>query len=159
MRTVYKVFAFLIALEVAIQASMMAFAVAGLGIWVDQEGGVFDKANAEAIFEGDLEFTGVVGMMIHGLNGMMVIPAIALLFLIISFFAKVPGGIKWAALVLALVVLQVTLGLFGHENPYAGMLHGFNALVLFASAFWAGKRVNGRVATAGTRAPSEREHV
>lgn len=137
MRSVYRVFAFLIAAEVAIQASMMAFAVAGLGVWVDKEGGVLDKAT----FESEPDFTGAVGFMVHGINGMMVIPLLALIFLIISFFAKVPGGAKWAALVLLAVVIQVTLGIFGHENAVFGLLHGLNALLLFSLAFMAGKRV------------------
>ena len=137
MRSAYRVFAFLIAVEVAVQASMMAFAVAGLGIWVDKEGGVLDKAT----FESEPDFTGAVGFMIHGINGMMVIPLLALVFLIVSFFAKVPGGVKWAALVLLAVVVQVALGIYGHENAVFGMLHGLNALILFSLAFMAGKRV------------------
>lgn len=156
MKSVYRALAYLIALEVMIQAALMAFAIAGLGIWVD-EGGVFDKANAEAMFEGDLTFTGVAGMMFHGLNGMMVISALALIFLIFSFFAKVPGGSKWAAFVLLAVVVQVTLGLSGHSNPYFGMLHGFNALILFSVAVMAGMRVS-RV-TRATESSKESELV
>lgn len=153
MRSAYKFFAFLIAIEVAIQASMMAFAVAGLGIWVDKEGGVLDKA----ALEDQPNFTGAIGFFIHGVNGMMVIPLLALLFLIVSFFAKVPGGVKWAALVLLAVVVQVALGLFGHEQAVFGMLHGLNALVLFSLAFMAGKRVSGATTAAATR--TERELV
>jgi len=79
--------------------------------------------------------------MVHGINGMMVIPLLALVLLIVSFFAKVPGGVKWAALVLLAVVIQVTLGIFGHENAVFGLLHGLNALLLFSLAFMAGKRL------------------
>jgi Family of unknown function (DUF6220) len=138
MKTAYKVLAFLVALGVVVQAGSMAFAVAGLGIWVN-EGGVFDKAAFE---DENLSFTGIAGFMVHGMNGMMVIPAIALLLLIVSFFAKVPRGIPMAALVLGLVVLQVTLGLFGHSTPYAGMLHGVNALILMGAAITAGRLVS-----------------
>ena len=159
MRTVYKVLAWLIAVEVVIQASMIAFAVAGLGIWIDRDGGTLDKATFEAIFEGEVTYTGVAGMMVHGINGMMVIPALALIFLIVSFFAKVPGGVKWAALVLLAVVVQVSLGLFGHENAYSGMLHGANALVLFTLAFMAGKRVSSVSATPTSAASPEHERV
>lgn len=154
MRSVYKFFAFLIAIEVAVQASMMAFAVAGLGIWVDKEGGVLDKA----AFEEQPDFTGAIGFFIHGVNGMMVIPLLALLFLIVSFFAKVPGGVRWAALVLLAVVVQVTLGLFGHEQAVFGMLHGLNALILFSLAFMAGKRVSAATSGVAT-ARTERELV
>jgi hypothetical protein len=72
---------------------------------------------------------------------MMLIPLVALIFLIVSFFAKIPGGVAWAAGVFGLVVLQVFLGLFGHETPYLGLLHGANALAVFSVAFMAGKRV------------------
>lgn len=137
MRTTYRVLAFLIAAEVAVQAMMAVYAMAGLGIWVDKDGGVLDKAAMES----DLDFPGVVGFMVHGMNGMMVIPLIALVFLIVSFFAKVPGGTKWAAFVLLAVVVQISLGLLGHENALFGMLHGLNALILFSLAFMAGKRV------------------
>jgi hypothetical protein len=137
MKSAFKVLAYLIALGVVVQAASMVFAVAGLGIWVD-DGGTFDKASAEAMFEGDVTFTGVAGFMIHGMNGMMVIPALALITFVVSFFAKVPNGIRNAAAVLALVVLQVMLGLFGHENAYVGMLHGVNALVLFTAALYTG---------------------
>lgn len=131
MKTAYKVLAYLVALEVVIQAAAMTFAVGGLAIWVE-EGGVLDSAAME---DESLSFTGVVGFMIHGINGMMVIPVLALALLVISFFAKVPGGIKMAAIVLGLVVLQVALGIFGHETPYSALLHGVNAMVLLAAAY------------------------
>ncbi|HET6625507.1 MAG TPA: hypothetical protein VFG63_03890 [Nocardioidaceae bacterium] len=153
MRTAYRVLAYLIALEVVIQASMIAFAVAGLGIWVD-EGGVFDSAAIESLEEGDLSFTGAVGMMIHGMNGMMIIPALALIFFIFSFFAKVPGGVKWAAFVLLAVVIQVGLGIFGHENAFFGLLHGVNALILLGLAMTAGARVGRARSVASTHAAS-----
>ncbi|HEX5016450.1 MAG TPA: DUF6220 domain-containing protein [Actinomycetes bacterium] len=133
MRTAYRVLAIIIAIEVAIQAAAMAFAVAGLGIWIDKDGGVLDKAT----FEAEPDFTGAVGFMIHGMNGMMIIPLIALILLIVSFFAKIPGGVARAAIVFGLVVLQVLLGLFGHENAYLGLLHGLNALAIFGSSIGA----------------------
>ncbi len=159
MRTTYKVLAWLVALGVVVQASSMVYAVAGLGNWVDKEGGVFDKAAGEAIFEGDVTFTGVAGFMIHSINGMMIIPALALILLIVSFFAKIPGGIAWAGYVLLAVAIQITLGLFGHENAFWGMLHGINALILFSLAVMAGVRVH-RMQRVGAAAPAgERELV
>ena len=98
MKTVHKVLAYLIAIEVMIQAALIAFAVAGIGVWVMEEGGALDEAAFEAIFEGELSFTGVAGMVFHGMNGMMVIPLLALLLLITSFFAKTPGAIKFSLL-------------------------------------------------------------
>jgi heme A synthase len=137
MKSAYRVLAWIIAAEVAIQAMVMVFAIAGLIQWIDR-GGVLDRAAMES---NESLFPEVVGFMIHALNGMMVIPALALILLILSFFTKVPGGVKWAALVLLLVIVQVTLGFLGHGASIFGALHGLNALLLFSVAVMAGLRV------------------
>jgi uncharacterized membrane protein len=129
-RNAYRILAIIIAVEVVIQAMAIVFAVAGLDIWVD-EGGVYDKAAME---DEDLSYTGVAGFIIHGINGMMVIPLLGLALLIVSFFAKVPGGVKWAGIVLAAIVVQALLGIFGRESAYVGALHGLNAFLLMAAA-------------------------
>jgi hypothetical protein len=147
---VYRVLAFLIALEVAIQAAVMVYAVAGLIKWVDG-GGTLDKAALES---DDLSFPGLGGIIAHGMNGMMVIPALAVILLIVSFFAKVPGGVLWAGLVLLAVVVQVLLGLFGHEVIGMGALHGVNALILFGVAVMAGIKA-GRTKTPADRTEAE----
>ena len=66
--------------------------------------------------------------------------------MISSFFAKVPGGIRWALIVLGVTVLQVALGLFSHSVAGLGWLHGINALALFGTAMMAGIRVSRVVA-------------
>ena len=136
MRSAYRVLAILVAALVVVQAAAIAYAVAGLGKWVN-DGNTFDKAAFES---DDTSFDGIVGFMIHGMNGMMLIPLVALILLIVSFFAKIPGGVGRAALVLGLVILQVALGLFGHEIPALGGLHGLNALILFSAAVMAAVR-------------------
>ncbi len=146
MQTVYKVLAYLLALEVAVQAAVMVFAIAGLGIWIE-EGNSADSAAFEGMFEGDVTFTGVGGFMVHAINGMMVIPALALVLLVVSFFAKLRNGTKVAAVLLLLVVVQVALGLFGHSNAYSGLLHGVNALLLFTGALHAARLATARTAT------------
>jgi polyferredoxin len=133
MRGVYRFLAGLIALEVIVQAAVMAFGVAGLILWVD-EGNTFDKALLES---DDADFGGLEGIIIHAINGMMVIPLLALIFFIVSFFAKVPKGVLWAGLVLLFTVLQVVLGLLGHSYAIAGGIHGANALLLFGLAVMA----------------------
>jgi hypothetical protein len=136
MKSVYRALAYLVALEVVIQAAAIAFALAGLGKWIS-EGGVLDAAAMESE---STDFTGVVGFMIHGINGQMIVPLIALLLLISSFFAKIPGGVLWAGLVLLTVVVQVLLGIFGRGMPVLGMVHGAVAFVLFVFAVIAARK-------------------
>ena len=144
MRTAYKVLAYLMAAEVAIQAMVMVWAIAGLAKWVDG-GGVFDKSVIES--EGT-PFPEVAGIIVHGINGTFVVPAIALLLLIVSFFTKVRGAVKWAVIVFVLAVVQGQIGFLGHEFPLAGALHGLNAMVLFGVAFYAGRRLRAATAAA-----------
>ena len=87
--------------------------------------------------------------MVHGINGMIILPLLGLALLIVSFFARVPGGVKLAGAVLGLIVLQVLLGLFGHGAPILGALHGLNALALFSAAVLTSRRAR---AGAGTTA-------
>jgi hypothetical protein len=130
------VLAYLVAGEVVVQAMAMVYGIAGLGKWIEG-GGVFDKSVMESE---ENPFPEVVGLMIHGINGMMVIPLLALILLIVSFFVRIPGAAKWAGLVLLLVVLQITLGLSGHAVPALGALHGLNALLLFSAAVVTARR-------------------
>jgi hypothetical protein len=155
MRSAYRVLAFLVAGLVVVQAAAIAYAVAGLGKWV-QDGNTFDKAAFES---DDTSFDGIVGFMIHGMNGMMLIPLVALILLIVSFFAKVPGGVARAGLVLGLVILQVALGLFGHEIPALGGLHGLNALILFGAAVMTGVRAKEPVVATAPQSAEHRTHV
>ncbi len=158
-RVVYRVLAFAIAAEVAIQASLVVWGDAGLGRYVDQVG-VVDKSTFETAFEGGpTPFPEFVGLLMHGLNGMIVIPSLALLLLLSSFFAKVPRGVMFALAVLGLVVLQATLGLGGHSFTFLGALHGINALVLFSVAMWTGLRVSRASRTAQPEHLAERAAV
>ena len=155
MRSAYKVLAYLVAAEVAVQAMVMVWGIAGLGKWVDG-GGVLDKAVfEEAMGTGGMPFSEFAGLLVHGINGMFVVPLIALVLLIVSFFTKVRGAIKWAAIVFALVVAQGQIGFLGHEFPLAGALHGLNALVLFGVALYTGRRLH----TAAAPAAVKHEHA
>lgn len=137
MRSVYRALAYIVAAEVAVQAMAIVLAVAGLSRWVEA-GGVLDKS----VMESDQSaFPEVVGFMIHGINGTMVIPILALLLLISSFFARFDGAVNWACLVLLLVLAQVALGIIGHSVPSLGALHGLTALLLFAGAIHSARRV------------------
>lgn len=137
MKTVYRVLAFLIAALVMVQAAAIAYAVFGLAAWI-QGGGTLDKAAMESEAT---KFAGEGGFAVHGIFGLMVIPVIALLFLISSFFAKVQGGVKFALYTFAAVVVQVALGAFAHDVAALGVLHGIVALILFGVATMSGVRV------------------
>jgi hypothetical protein len=81
-----------------------------------------------------------------------VIPLIGIALLVVAFFAKVPGGAKWAGIVLGLIALQIFLGIFGHEVPLVGALHGINALALFSAAVFTARRA--AMAEDGTPQPA-----
>lgn len=93
MRRAYHVLAYLIAVEVVVQAMMIATGVAGLGHWID-DGATVNKH----ILDNNPSFTGSWGFAVHAINGEMLIPLLAIILLIVSFFAKVAGGTRWAAL-------------------------------------------------------------
>jgi len=135
MKMVYRVLAVLIALGVMVQGAAIAFGMFGLIKWIE-EGGSLDKST-----ELNSSLGGYVGFNTHATVGIMVMPVLALLFLISSFFAKVPGGIKWALIVFGVAVVQVALGLFSHSLAGLGWLHGANALILFGVAVTAAMRV------------------
>ena len=149
MRTAYKLLAYLVAAEVVIQAMAMVWAIAGLGKWVTN-GGVLDKATIES---GGKPFPEVTGLLVHGINGTFVVPGIALVVVIVSFFLRLRGAILWAAIVFVLAVVQGQLGFLGHEFPVVGALHGMNALALFLGAIYAGPRI--RTATRSAVLPAE----
>jgi hypothetical protein len=141
MKQAYRVLAFLIAAGVAIQAASIAYGMFGLLKWVEG-GGTLDQSTELTPALG-----GYTGFSWHASGGIFILPAIALLLLISSFFAKLPGGIKWALIVLGVTVLQVALGLFAHSVAWLGWLHGINALALFGTAMMAGMRVSRAVAS------------
>ena len=129
MKATYKTFAYLIALGVLVQAA--AIALAWFMVINDLEaGGVFNK---------DSEWN--LGHSVHGMLGFTIMPIVGLLFLIVSFFAKVPGGIKWAGITFAVTIVQVVLAIVAFSTPAIGALHGVNALALLAVSAMAGVRV------------------
>ncbi len=137
MRATYKYLAYAVPVLVAVQAAAIAFAFFGLGKWVE-DGGTLDKAAMEG---NDLSFTGDLGFMVHSIDGQMLIPLVALALLVVSFFAKIPGGTKWAAFVLLDVVFQIALAFTAFGAPVVGMLHGLNALFLAWLGWTAARRV------------------
>ncbi len=137
MRNVYRVLAYLLAVEVVVQAMAIAYAIAGLGKWVADDGGVLNK---QVIDSDSPDFPGVGGFATHGINGTMIIPIVVILLLVVSFFAKVPGGVRRAAILFGLVALQVFLGIFSHSIPFVIVLHVLNAFGILGMALFAARR-------------------
>ena len=131
-----KATAYVIAVEVAVQAMAAVWAMAGLGKWI-AGGGV---ADASLIESETAPFPEIAGFIIHGINGGIVIPVIALVLMVLSFFTRRKRPIVVAVALFVGVVLQGQLGFLGHEVPIVGALHGLNALVVFALALYAARR-------------------
>jgi hypothetical protein len=132
MKTVYRVLAYAIAALVAVQAAAIGYAVFEQLHWIE-EGGTLDGAALESGAPG----TGAY--LFHAFNGLTVLLA-ALALLIISFFAKIPKGVRWAVIVLACTVVQIALGTLSRLLAPIGAVHGAVALVLFGVAVMAAMR-------------------
>ena len=149
MRKTYRFLANAIAALVVVQAGAIAWAFFGLSNEIDKNGLVVNKACLES--EGCGDFTAEWGFAIHMFfNGTILIPLVALTLLVVSFFAKVPGGVKLAATVVVLIILQVLVlpTLSREVGSGFGALHGVNALVLMGVAIMAGQRARTPVDTA-----------
>jgi hypothetical protein len=142
-KQLYRVLAYLIAAGVILQAAAIAYAVFGMFAWVST-GGTIDKALIES---DNPQIGGITGFNLHQLVGVTVLPLLALLFLISSFFARIPGGIKWALIVFAATLAQGLLGIAAHESSAVGWLHGAMALILFTLAAFSGVRVRSALAS------------
>jgi heme A synthase len=153
MRKAYRILADIMAVSVVIQAMAMVWAIAGLFHWIDSEGGSLDSAVLDDWEDNPPDFDGAIGFAIHGILGGMVLPVIGLAFLILAFFAKVPGGVKWAAIVFASVIIQMFLGYAGFDAPVVGLLHGLNAFVLFSTAIVAARAAHPATQTAMAATP------
>jgi hypothetical protein len=128
----------LIAVGVVFQAAFIAWGVFAV-VHDTDDGAVFDKNTDNA------------GFITHAAVGDSLIPLLALLLLIISFFARIPGGVKWAAITFGVMVLQVVLAFAGRAVPLIGLLHGINAFALAAVASIAMRKAR----QASTAAPVE----
>ena len=124
----------------------IAWATLGLLHWVD-DGGTLTSKNLD-----DLpDFQGAVGFDIHGILGGMVIPVIGLALLVVAFFAGVDGGVRWAGVVVVLILVQVAAGMAGEDAPWLGLVHGLVAFALFSVGIVAARAAHpGQTAAATT---------
>ena len=138
MKKVYRVLAYLLAAEVIVQAMAVAYGIAGVGKYVEDW-----HPLTKAVMDADNpNFQGVGGFMIHGMNGMMVIPLLTIAFLVVSFFTKTVGASKRAGILFGMVALQITLGLSSHGVPALAPLHVLNGFGIFTLAAITGYRFN-----------------
>ena len=100
--------------------------------WIE-EGDTID----EAAFETGAPGTGAI--IFHALNGGSLL-LVALALLIVSFFAKIPQGVRWAVIVLVCTFVQIALGAMSRVLAPIGAVHGAVALVLFGVAVMAAMR-------------------
>lgn len=136
MRAAYRVLAISIAVGVVLQA--MFIALAWFTALKDMDGGAVIDKNTDENF----------GRTMHSVFGSGVIPALAILLLIVSFFAHVERGVRWALYVFGVVVLQFLLAAVAYGAPVVGLLHGLNAFALAAVASLAARRAAGTPAAA-----------
>jgi len=138
MRTAYRVLAYLLALSVAVQASLIAFGAFALE----------DNIDKGPASDGDT--TGVT--LHHSFAYVVVLFGVALFA--VSFGAKVEHGVRWAAIPFGLIVVQFFLAYTAYDVAIVGMLHGLNALAIFAVALLAARRVAKPTTTAEASSPA-----
>lgn len=141
MKATYTWLARLIAIGVVLQAAFIAFGTFE----------IFNAANDGKVFTEDTDYN--TGQALHSVVGMMIIPLFAVVLLILSFFAKIPGGARVAGIVVALVALQIVLGLVSFPVPAIGLLHGINAFAIAGVAGYAGRQAEEATAT-GAKEPA-----
>jgi|SRR5215210_1998427 len=129
MRQAYRVVAGLIALGVLVQAAAIA---AG---WFM----VISSSDDNPVTIND-DYEGNVGHAIHGIVGFNVMPLLGLILLILSFFAKFPGAVKWAGFTFLAIVVQIALAFLAFSVGGLGALHGINAFIVLGLAAYTSRR-------------------
>lgn len=127
MKATYRVLAYIIAGLVVLQAVWIALS-SFTAIKESEAGRVLT------------EESGGIGGMLHGVGGMYAIPLVTIALLVVSFFAGVKGGIKWALFILLAVAVQIFLAIVSFIVPQIGALHGLNAFIIIALSLIAGRR-------------------
>jgi heme A synthase len=99
----------------------------------------------------DGDTTGVT--LHHSFAYVAVLFAVALLA--VSFGTKVEHRVRWAAIPFGLIVVQFFLAYAAYSAAIIGVLHGLNALAIFAVALLAGHRVRKTAPVAEPSAPED----
>lgn len=133
MKVAYRAFAYLVVILVIVQAADVAFGFFGVGAWVEN-GHQLTKSSLENNSSG---ITGETGLTLHSIIGQFLIPLVALVLVAVAFFAQIARGMRWAALILGDVIVQVLLAFVAFGSPLIGVLHGLNAFLLIWLAMMA----------------------
>lgn len=137
----YRVLASLVAVGVVVQAALVAYGIAALTHWIYDDRNTATRATFE---EGsDVHYGGKAGFVLHGELGALWLPLLALAFLVVAILTRrtVDHGLRWAGIVLGLMVLQAALGFATLAVPGLAVLHAVNALGLFSAAAYAVTRL------------------
>ena len=105
--------------------------------WLPMEdGGEVNKAIFDSWEDNPPTWRGSGGFALHGIDGMMVIPLITIVFLVVSLLAakQVQGAAQRAGILFVMVALQVFLGLSSHDVVALAPLHALNGFGIFAMA-------------------------
>ena len=128
MRAAYRYLGFGVAIMVLFQAAVLAF-------------GVFDVAKqVDKNSINDSTFENITGLGLHGI-GAIIMSVLVIALLIVSFFVKAEGAVKWAGIVFGLTLLQWGLAAAAFGVPAIGALHGVNAFAIAAVASVAARRI------------------
>ena len=73
------------------------------------------------------------GFNAHGLVGTIIVIAMLVLLIVAAAGRLGPTQVKWAGGIFALGVIQYLLGVVSTSAPVLGLLHGLNALLIFAA--------------------------
>lgn len=131
MKVTYRVLAWVICILVMVQAATHAWFSAGAGRFL-AEGGTLDLSGASG-----MQFPEVLGVIIHGMSGMYVIPVVAIAFMVVGYLTHSRYGLVIAVVTAVLIAIQVALGLGAANTAFLALFHGMNALLIFAAALYA----------------------
>ncbi len=135
-----------------VQAALIAYGIAGLSHWIYDERNTATRATFEE--DSNVDYGGKAGFDLHGELGALWLPLLALGIPDRgdrSHVGQFDHGLRWAGIVLGLMVLQGALGFATLAVPELAVLHAINALALFSAAAYAATRLS---PAPGATAPS-----
>ena len=125
MKTTYRALAWLIVVLVAAQAAAHAWMSAGATRFI-AEGGTLNLDDPS----GPIPFIEIYGAIWHTLAGMYLLPAVALIFVVVGYLSRNRRALTLAIVVLILVIAEVALGLASGSMSLFALIPGANALLL-----------------------------